>query len=463
MHHQVALLLALLLASLPATAQGVTAFDQSTHVGVVEGTGTLAGMEYYGIESGSATLTFERAGLEQAWQNTSVQTELSEGSVSVEGVNDPERAFGTLGPTTLHLTTNQRDAKMHVFAIDGTRWDMHSDRGTLSAPEAGKTELSEGGPLVRSDGRLTAPIGRSSLWQSPAGTTNTATGDFWVSLFGWTGADDDGVLFHTGRAVTQDAGPVQVEEISNAWLRVTGGTLTVDFAEGAATRTYVYAPTITTDGTTTLTGLPTEAQRVYEGVTTLTVTDGGDRLEGVVTEGGAAEPRPALTALTSPEGAAWLWGGAGAVLFVGAFVFVALATRSVPLLEWRAYRALDRHRPLLAVFWANFWTRRDPWDGHAWSARGEARMLMGHDQAAAKDFTKAHNLLPPDERAVNALHAARCHARARHASRTAHWIGIVASLDLNVLLTAREEPDFADVWDHASVQQAVRHVLGAEA
>lgn len=455
-----AVLLALLLVPL-AGAAGGTSFEQSVHEGVVEGSGSLAGMDYHGVQSGSITLAFQSAELEQAWQNRSVQTSLSDGSVTVPGVNDPERRRETLDGGTLHLTTNQRDAKLLVIAIGEASWDLQARGGTLSAPDAGTTEVRDGGPLKHSSDPLRRAVDGTGVWRSSAGATTTVAGDFWVSLFGWTAATDDGILFHTGRSNTQDVGLVQVEDFSKTWLRVTNGSMTMHFVEGAAMETYVHSPTITTVGTTTLTGLPTQPPRVMEGTTTLAVTASGDHLEAVVTEGGpAGGSRPSTTALATPEGSVWLWGGLTAVMFVGLFVFVALSARSVPMLEWRSYHALDRHRPRLASFWANLWTRRDPWDGHAWSARGEARMLMHHDRGAARDFTKAHALLPPEERAVNALHAARAHARVGHATQTAHWIGIVASLDLNVLLTAREEPDFARVWDHASVQRAVQQLLG---
>ena len=458
MHHPaVGLLLALALLTFPAAAAPTPLeFTSSLHEGDVEGVGNVTGMKFMGVD-GSASLTFRSADLEQAWDNLTVQTD------QVAGGNAKERSQATLAGENLLLTTNQHDAILMVFGSPGTDWRTVAGLGRLAAPEPGQTDLTDTVPLDRSGGELQVPLERSSLWRPEGADVTTVRGDFWISLYGWTGVGDQGTSFRTGHYDETEVAGVRVEKSSAAWIHVRGGTLTLGVDDSTVRDVFVHAPTITTDGTTTLTGLPTAAERVYEGVTTLTVTGSDDRLEGVVTEGRAATPNPALTALTSPEGAAWLWGGAGAVLFVAAFVFVALATRSVPVLEWRAYRALDRHRPLVAAFWANFWTRRDPWDGHAWSARGEARMLMGRDLGAARDFTKAHNLLPPDERAINALHAARCHARAGHASRTAHWIGIVASLDLNVLLTAREEPDFASVWDHASVQQAVRHVLGAEA
>lgn len=458
MRPSLSLLLCLLLLPTPAAAQDVVAFERSLHEGTVEGTGSLAGLEYYGIKSGSAVLTFQEATVERAWKNGTVQTTWTD-VIPETDPNGPDRSEGRLGPTSLRLVTNEDGATLFVVARSAT-WEVHARSGELSAPATASRD--DPSPMAPASHDL--PTAGTSLWRSTPRAENTVTGDFLVSLFGWTVADEDEVLFETGRTVRHDAGPVTVEDLSVAWLHVRDATLTIDFADGALADSYVRDATVTTDGTTTLTGLPTGPERVHQGVTTLSVTEAGERLQAVVTEGAPpSAPSPAATVLSLPAGSPWLWGGVAASAFVAAFVAVALAARSVPMLEWRSYHALDRHRPRLAAFWANLWTRRDPWDGHAWSARGEARMMMRHDRGAVRDFTKAHPLLPSDERAVNALHAARSHARLGHATQTAHWIGIVASLDLNVLLAAREEPDFARVWDHHAVQRAVRQVLGVGA
>lgn len=437
-------------------------FDRSLHAGEITGSGGLAAINMFEVRDSTATLTFAAAVYEKAWQNA---TTVEGGPISIPGL--PEYAEENLGPGTIRMATNMEGARISVLQEKpgSSHWTLADVGGSLDALPPGTTEAKDEMPIAKKGNMVTAPVKGTSVWQtSPAGTT-TVQGDFWIAVYGWDLQFGDGRFFRTGTMTNEIIAPVHQKELTVGWLLVKDATLTLQVSDGATKEAYVHDPVITTVGTTRLQDLPLDTERVYKGTTTLEVTSRGDRLSASVTHADDyGEPAPAATFLSRPTNETWLWGGgAGAFLVVALFVTLVLISRNVTTLEWRSYHALDEHRPVQASLWASLWTRRDPWDGHAWSARGEARLLMDHDRGAARDFKKAHALLPPEERAINALHAARAHARTGHATRTAHWLGIVASLDLNVLLTAREEPDFAEVWDMPPVQRAIQQLLGVDA
>ncbi len=441
-------------------AQHVLSFSQSTHAGLVEGTGALAGVEFVEISSATATLSFSEGVLDRAWNNNSVDATV----VEVEGNSGSSRDSISAGSVRMYNT--QSDAILMVFKNGDVRWSYDGPGGSLEPVAPGKTALTDRNPLIRDGERPSVGLQEASVWRSDADGRIILQGDFLVSLYGWNLRFDNGHSFTAGAETTVGGEPVQLQTTSSAWLMVKDATLTLDVYEGGVRNSFVHSPTITTDGTATLVGLPLGQDKTYTGITTLAADTSGDHLEGTLREGAigsAPGAAPSSTSVFAPSGSAWMWGAGGAALLVAAFVAAALLTRSVPMLEWRSYHALDEHRPLRASVWARLWSRRDPWDGHAWAARGESHMMMGQNRRAAKHFTSAHALLPVDERAINALHAARAHARGGRAPEAAHWIGIVASLDLNVLLSAREEPDFARVWNDAVVQKTVQQVLGVGA
>lgn len=190
---------------------------------------------------------------------------------------------------------------------------------------------------------------------------------------------------------------------------------------------------------------------------------GATRLTGgrYVVQGGAkglqvevAESPLAVNGVAVRDASRWPWVAAAAGMLV-VIALVAVLRGSAATWTRRSVEQIDAGRPRRAA-WAAWRAllRRPP--VLAWMILGHARMQLAHPRRAERAFAAAYREMSGEDRAVCAYEAARAAATARRPAQAGFWLRLAGQLDVSLLTTAMEEPDFRHVIEHPQFTRQVQ-------